>query len=119
MHGINVFIMQIDYVKILCKEDVYICHTNFTKKTEQNSHGTTSRWKMYRKRLFSKDLEVQDVMKPSSNVPILNTNSLLNFIHFFLSIFMEAYGHFKVEKLYAFYTCMKTKFYEEIIFNEK
>ena len=32
MWGINVFIMQIDYVKISCKEDVHICCTNFAKK---------------------------------------------------------------------------------------
>jgi hypothetical protein len=53
--------MQIDYVKISCKEDVHICHTNFAKKMEQNSCETTSQWKTYGKRLFSKDLEVQDV----------------------------------------------------------
>jgi hypothetical protein len=32
MWGINVFIMQIDYVKISCKEDVHICHANFAKR---------------------------------------------------------------------------------------
>jgi hypothetical protein len=42
MCGINVFIMQIDYVKISCKEDVHICHANFTKKLEQNSNATIS-----------------------------------------------------------------------------
>jgi hypothetical protein len=60
MCGTNVFIMQIEYMKILCKKDVYICHTNFAKKMQQNSHGTTSRWKTYRKQLFSEDLKVQD-----------------------------------------------------------
>jgi hypothetical protein len=45
MCGINVFIMQIDYVKILCKKDVYIFRTNFIKKLEWNSHETTNRWK--------------------------------------------------------------------------
>jgi hypothetical protein len=45
----NVFIMQIDYVKISCKEDVHICHTNFAKEMEQNLHETTSRWKTYGK----------------------------------------------------------------------
>jgi hypothetical protein len=59
--GINVFIMQIDYVKISCKEDVHICHTNFAKKMERNLHETTSRWKTYGKWLFSEDLEVWDV----------------------------------------------------------
>jgi hypothetical protein len=49
-------------VKISCNEDVYICHTSFTKKMERNSHGTTSQWNTYRKQLFSKDLEVQDVI---------------------------------------------------------
>ena len=58
MCGINVFIMQIDHVKISCKEDVHICHTNFTKKMDQNSHKTTSQWKTYRKQLFSEDLEI-------------------------------------------------------------
>jgi hypothetical protein len=42
MWGINVFIMQIDYVKISRKEDVHICHTNFAKKMERNLHETTS-----------------------------------------------------------------------------
>jgi hypothetical protein len=60
MCGINVFIMQIDYMKISCKEDVHICHTNFIKKMEQNLHGTISLWKMYRKQLFFENLEVQD-----------------------------------------------------------
>jgi hypothetical protein len=41
MWDINVFIMQIDYVKISCKEDVHICHTNFAKKMERNSHERT------------------------------------------------------------------------------
>jgi hypothetical protein len=48
-------------VKILCKEDVHICRTNFAKQMEQNLHETTSRWKTYEKRLFSEDLEVRDV----------------------------------------------------------
>jgi hypothetical protein len=52
--------MQIDYVKISCKEDVHICRTNFAKKMERNSHERTSRWKMYGKRLFFEDLEVRD-----------------------------------------------------------
>jgi hypothetical protein len=41
---INVFIIQIDYVKISCKEDVHICRTNFTKQMERNLHETTSQW---------------------------------------------------------------------------
>jgi hypothetical protein len=53
--------MQIDYMKISCKEDVHICHTNFAKKMEQNLHETTSWWKTYGKLLFSEDLEVRDV----------------------------------------------------------
>jgi hypothetical protein len=48
-------------VKISCKEDVYICRTNFAKQMERNLHETTSRWKTYGKQLFSKDLEVRDV----------------------------------------------------------
>jgi hypothetical protein len=66
----NVFIMKIDYVKISCKEDVHICHTNFAKEMEQNLHETTSRWKTYRKRLFSKDLEVRDDVCVCINVYI-------------------------------------------------
>jgi hypothetical protein len=62
MWDINVFIMQIDYVKISCKEDVHICRTNFAKQMEQNLHETTSWWKTYGKRLFSEDLEVRDVV---------------------------------------------------------
>jgi hypothetical protein len=50
--------MQIDYMKISCKEDANICHTNFAKKMEQNLHEITSQWKRYGKQLFSKDLEV-------------------------------------------------------------
>jgi hypothetical protein len=34
--------MQIDYVKISCKKDVYIYCTNFAKEMERNSHETTS-----------------------------------------------------------------------------
>jgi hypothetical protein len=49
MWGINIFIMQIDYVKISCKEDVHICRTIFAKQMEQNLHGTTSWWKTYGK----------------------------------------------------------------------
>jgi hypothetical protein len=60
MWDINVFIMQIEYVKIYCKEDVLICRTNFAKKMERNSHERTSRWKMYGKQLFFEDLEVRD-----------------------------------------------------------
>jgi hypothetical protein len=59
--GINVFILQINYVKISCKENVHICRTNFAKQMEQNLHETTSRWKTYGKRLFFEDLEVRDV----------------------------------------------------------
>jgi hypothetical protein len=28
----NVFIIQIDYMKVSCKRDVHICHINFAKK---------------------------------------------------------------------------------------
>jgi hypothetical protein len=45
MWGMNVFIMQIAYVKKLCKEDVYTCRTNFAKKMEPNLHERTNRWK--------------------------------------------------------------------------
>jgi hypothetical protein len=56
--------MQIDYVKISCKEDVHICRTIFAKQMEQNLHGTTSWWKTYGKWLLTEDLEVRDeVMK--------------------------------------------------------
>jgi hypothetical protein len=56
--------MQIDYVKISCKEDVHICRTNFAKQIERNLHETTCQWKTYGKRLFSKDLKVQDALPP-------------------------------------------------------
>jgi hypothetical protein len=52
--------MQIDYVKISCKEDVHIYDTNFAKKMERNLHERTSHWKRYGKWLFSEDLEVWD-----------------------------------------------------------
>jgi hypothetical protein len=51
-------------VKILCKEDVHICRTNFAKQMERNLHETTSRWKTYGKRLFSEDLEIRDEYDP-------------------------------------------------------
>jgi hypothetical protein len=57
MWGINVFIMQIDYMKISCKEDVHICCTNFAKQMEKNLHETTSLWITYGKHM---DLEVRD-----------------------------------------------------------
>jgi hypothetical protein len=39
----------------------HICRPNFAKKMERNLHETTSWYKTYGKRLFSEDLEVQDV----------------------------------------------------------
>ena len=33
--------MQIDDMKIPCKEDVHISHTNLMKKMERNLHETT------------------------------------------------------------------------------
>jgi hypothetical protein len=54
--------MQIDYIKISCKKDVHICCTNFAKEMKRNSHETTSWRKTYGKRLYSKDLEVRDVI---------------------------------------------------------
>jgi hypothetical protein len=71
MWDINIFIMQIDYVKISYKEDVHIRHTNFAKKLEQNLHETTNRWKTYGKRLFSKDLEVRDALFSLETFPDL------------------------------------------------
>jgi hypothetical protein len=50
--------MQIDYVKISCKEDVHICCTNFAKRMEQNLHETTSRWIMCGKQFLFEDLEL-------------------------------------------------------------
>jgi hypothetical protein len=69
--------MQIDYVKVSCKEDVHVCCTNFAKKMERNSHGTTSQWKTYRKRLFSEDLEVRDASSVVDSM--LTTFLYLNF----------------------------------------
>jgi hypothetical protein len=57
MWDINVFIMQIDYMKISCKENVHICHTNFVKKMEQNLHETTSWWKTYGNNCFPRTLK--------------------------------------------------------------
>jgi hypothetical protein len=71
MWGINVFIMQIDYVKISSKEDVHISRTNFGKKMERNLHERTSRWKMYGKRLFFEDLEVRDALVPTGDKTVL------------------------------------------------
>jgi hypothetical protein len=45
-------------VKISCKENVHICHTNIAKKMERNLHEITNWWKTYGIRVFSKDLEV-------------------------------------------------------------
>jgi hypothetical protein len=73
MWGINVFIMQIDYVKISCKKNVHICCTNFVKKMEQNLHEATSWWKTYGKLLFSEDLEVRDAR--FSLVPVADGNA--------------------------------------------
>jgi hypothetical protein len=64
--------MQIDYVKISCKKNVYICHTNFEKKMERNFHETTSRWKTYGIWLFSEDLEVWDASIPDRRPPETN-----------------------------------------------
>ena len=44
--------MQIDHVKISCKEDVLIRQTNFAKKMEQNLYEIISQWKTYGKQLF-------------------------------------------------------------------
>ena len=49
MWDFDVFIIQIDYVKVSCKEDVHICHTNFKKQMERNLYETTSWWKTYGK----------------------------------------------------------------------
>jgi hypothetical protein len=58
--------MQINYVKMSCKEDVHIYRTNFAKQMERNLHETTSQWKTYGKRLFSEDLEVRDAASDTS-----------------------------------------------------
>ena len=58
--------MQIDYIKISCKEDVHICCTNFAKEMEWNSHERTSRWKMYGKRLFLRTLKFEMHYKDST-----------------------------------------------------
>jgi hypothetical protein len=78
----NVFIMQINYVKISCKEDVHICRTNFTKQMEWNSHERTNQWKMYGKRLFFEDLEVRDVVISKSFMKVL-------FLFYHVTIFIN------------------------------
>jgi hypothetical protein len=60
-------------MQILCK-DVHICHTNFIKIMERNSHGSTSRWKTYKKQLFSKDLEVRDGIHSTTIGPCYHNN---------------------------------------------
>ena len=49
--------MQLDYVKISCKEDVHIHHTNFAKKIEQNLHETTSHGKQMENDCLSRTLK--------------------------------------------------------------
>ena len=49
------------------------------KKMEQNSHGTTSQWKTYKKQLFSKDLEIRDA---SSIVDSFNADNFFIFEFF-------------------------------------
>jgi hypothetical protein len=53
--------MQIEYVKISCKEGVHICRTNFEIEWNEDCIETTSQWKTYGKQLFFENLEVQDV----------------------------------------------------------
>jgi hypothetical protein len=74
--GINVFIMQIDYVKISCKEDVHICCTNFAKEMKQNLHETTCRRKTYGKQPRTLKFEMELNSKPSPR-------ALINFGKFF------------------------------------
>jgi hypothetical protein len=64
--------MQIDYMKISCKEDVHICCIDFVKKMEQRLLEITSRWKTYGKRLFFEDLEVRDVVVECLKTPELS-----------------------------------------------
>ena len=59
MCDINIFIMKIDYVKIIYKDDIHICRTNFAKKNGTKSHEIINWQKIYGKLLFSKDLEVR------------------------------------------------------------
>jgi hypothetical protein len=63
-------------VKILCKEDVHICHTNFAKRMNRNSHETTSQSKTYGNRLFFEDLEVR------VDIPHIVILKNLNFVKF-------------------------------------
>ena len=63
MCAINIFILQIDFVKTSCKENVHIYRIDFakTKKEKENLYETISWWKSYRKQLSLEDLKVQDV----------------------------------------------------------
>jgi hypothetical protein len=98
--------MQIDYVKVWCKEDVHICHTNFAKKMEQNLHETSSWWKIYGKWLFSKDLEVWDGMYSTPifwslhvHLEVLNLPSLMELGDF---IFFSILFLLKLEDTWTF-----------------
>jgi hypothetical protein len=66
--------MQIDYVKISCKEDVHICRTNFAKKMEQNSHKKLAGGKCMENDCFFEDLEVRDV-------PLVEIDDFLKVLH--------------------------------------
>jgi hypothetical protein len=57
MCSINVFIMQIDYVKISYKEDAHICRTSFAKKMEQNLYKKLASGKRMENDCFPRTLE--------------------------------------------------------------
>jgi hypothetical protein len=44
-------------MKILCKEDVHICHTNFAKKMERNLHEQLTGGKCMQKGCFPRTLK--------------------------------------------------------------
>jgi hypothetical protein len=56
--------MQINNVKISCKEDVHIYCTDFIKDMKLNSQETTSLWKTYRKRLLIRTLKFEMPFPP-------------------------------------------------------
>jgi hypothetical protein len=62
MWGMNVFVMQIDYVKISCKEDVHICRTNFAKQMEQNLHETLAGRKHMENDYFPRTLKFERLL---------------------------------------------------------
>jgi hypothetical protein len=59
--------MQIDYLKILCKEDVHIYHTNFTKKWNKIHMEQLAGGKLIENDCFSRTLKFKMLFQIFSN----------------------------------------------------